>query len=89
MLIVQHMPPDLPEFFPASRQISKLQVVEAEDSMRIAPGKCFIAPGDKRLLVRRQGAKPSRSDDVLVGLQPAVNVLFDSIAKSAQAMPSA
>ena len=83
------MPPGFTKSFSERlNSISRLHVVEAEDGMLIGPGKCFIAPGDKHLKVRRQGASyfAVLDDGPRVGLhKPAVNVLFDSIAESAEA----
>lgn len=83
------MPPGFTKSFSERlNKNSRLQVVEAEHGMRIGPGRCFIAPGDKHMKVRRQGASyfTELDDGPRVGLhKPAVNVLFDSIADSAHA----
>jgi len=63
---------------------SRLPVVEAVDGDRIVPGKVFIAPGDRHLVLERRG------DDVVAVLtqdppenscRPAVDPLFRSVGR--------
>jgi two-component system, chemotaxis family, protein-glutamate methylesterase/glutaminase len=61
-------------------------VYEAEDGQQILPGHAYIAPGDKHLMLVRDGARyVCRLDDgVPVNRhKPSVDVLFRSVAQNA------
>ena len=86
VVITQHIPPVFSRSF-AERmnQISHLAVSEAEDGQQIRPGHAFIAPGDRHLLVARDGARyRCQLDDgpPVNRHRPAVDVLFDSVAEN-------
>lgn len=97
--ILQELPPDLPgmvitQHIPAAfsgpfanrmNSITALQVLEAKDGQHILPGHVFIAPGDRHLLVRRDGARYlcELSDGPPVNRhKPSVDVLFRSVAQN-------
>ena len=87
VVIAQHIPPIFSRSF-AERmnRCSSLMVCEAEDGQQILPGHVFIAPGDRHLVVVRDGARYlcRLSDGPLVNRhKPAVDVLFDSVANNA------
>ncbi len=87
ILITQHIPPVFSRSF-AERmnQCSPLIVCEAEDGQQILPGHVYIAPGDRHLLLTRDGARYvcALSDGEPVNRhKPAVDVLFDSVAEKA------
>ncbi|AGZ46370.1 protein-glutamate methylesterase/protein-glutamine glutaminase [Actinoplanes friuliensis] len=84
IVVTQHMPPVFTRMF-AERldRSTPLRVVEAGDGMELAPGTCYIAPGDKHLVLQRRstatltqlsGAPPENS------CRPAVDVMFRSVA---------
>lgn len=87
MVVVQHMP----ELFTAAfaRRLNdtcRIQVKEAADGDRILPGRALIAPGNRHVLVRRDGAqyRVQLSDGPLVSRhRPSVDVLFQSVARAA------
>lgn len=87
MVIVQHMP----ELFTAAfaRRLDdtcRIQVKEAADGDRVIPGRALISPGNRHLLVRRDGAqyRVQLSDGPLVSRhRPSVDVLFQSVAQAA------
>ncbi|QOV91037.1 protein-glutamate methylesterase/protein-glutamine glutaminase [Humisphaera borealis] len=86
-VIVQHMPPKFTASF-ASRlnQLCGVQVKEAANGDSVVPGRVLIAPGGMHTVLRRSGA--SYYVEVKDGPQvhhqkPSVDVLFDSVAKSA------
>lgn len=89
MVIVQHMP----ELFTAAfaRRLNdtcRIQVKEAAEGDRILAGRALIAPGNRHLLVRRDGAqyRVHLSDGPLVSRhRPSVDVLFQSTASAAGA----
>jgi two-component system, chemotaxis family, protein-glutamate methylesterase/glutaminase len=90
ILLVQHMPPG----FTASLaehldKRSAIQVCEASEGEIIRPGKVYIAPGGRHMVVRRRPAQSSEPDALIVGLndnppenscRPSVDVLFRSMA---------
>lgn len=87
IVVAQHIPVTFSGAF-ANRLNSKcaITVTEAVDGEWILPGHAYIAPGDKHLLVVKDGArwKCRLSDDVPVNRhKPSVDVLFRSVANSA------
>jgi two-component system chemotaxis response regulator CheB len=90
ILLVQHMPPA----FTASLaehldQRSKLTVREARDGEPLRPGRVFIAPGGRHMVVRRLPDPDGGPGELIVGLndnppenscRPSVDVLFRSLA---------
>jgi two-component system chemotaxis response regulator CheB len=84
-VITQHMPQSFTKSF-AQRldSICKMNVHEAQDGERVLPGNAYIAPGDKHMQIVRSGAdyRVKLDDGPLVsGHKPAVDVMFDSLAK--------
>ena len=87
VVVVQHMPAGFTKMF-ADRLNTLAQVVvkEAEDGDQIVDGRVLIAPGGKQLEVVKFGAgwKVRIFDGPLVcGHRPSVEVLMNSVAKSA------
>lgn len=87
IVIVQHMPEHFTKAF-AKRlnSLCQISVKEAEENDAIIPGRALIAPGNRHLLVVRQGARYAvrLSDGPLVKRhRPSVDVLFRSTAKAA------
>ena len=98
--VLTHLPPDcpgvvitqhIPKAFsgPFARRMdgcSAVSVCEAQDGQQILAGHAYIAPGDRHLLVVRDGARyVCRLDDgVPVNRhKPSVDVLFRSVAQNA------
>ena len=87
MVIVQHMP----EVFTAAfaqrlNQMCRVSVKEAAEGDRIIDGRALIAPGNRHMLVVRDGAeyRVRLNDGPLVSRhKPSVDVLFRSVAQSA------
>ena len=87
IVIVQHMP----ELFTAAfarrlNETCRIQVKEAAHGDRILEGRALIAPGNRHLLVRRDGAqyRVALSGGPLVSRhRPSVDVMFQSVAQSA------
>ena len=87
IVIVQHMPANFTAAF-AKRlnSLCEVSVKEAEHGDPILRGHVLVAPGDKHLLLERQGARyhVSIKDGPLVSRhRPSVDVLFRSAARSA------
>ncbi len=87
IMITQHIPPVFSSAF-AQRmnRTSAMTVVEASDGLQVMPGHVYIAPGDRHLLLRRDGARYrcSLSDGPPVNRhRPSVDVLFRSVTQAA------
>lgn len=86
IVIAQHIPPVFSEAFARRmNQITDLTVSEATDNQLMVPGHVYIAPGDRHLLVKRDGAKYrcQLSDGPPVNRhRPSVDVLFRSVAQN-------
>ena len=85
IVVVQHMPEVFTRAF-AERldTVCAIRVKEAEGGEAIVPGTCFIAPGNKHLVVRRSGAvyQTGVMDGAPVSRhRPSVDVLFQSVAR--------
>lgn len=85
--IVQHMPAGFTRAF-AERLDGLIapDVKEAEDGDALLRGRVLIAPGDRHLLVRRNGARYEvevREGPLVSRHRPSVDVLFRSAARSA------
>ncbi len=89
IVIAQHIPKAFSTTFARRMdQMSPMTVYEAEDGQQIRPGHVYIAPGDRHLLVVRDGARyVCRLDDGLPvnRHKPSVDVLFRSVAQQAGA----
>jgi two-component system chemotaxis response regulator CheB len=100
--VLEQLPPDAPAIVisqhipaafsaPFARRmdtVSRMSVAEATDGTLIVPGHVYIAPGDRHLLIERDGARwrCRLSDGPPVNRhRPAVDVMFRSVAQSAGA----
>ena len=87
VVIAQHIPQAFSGPFAARMNAnSALSVCVASDGQPILAGHAYIAPGDRHLLVVRDGARYQcrLSDGELVNRhRPSVDVLFRSVAQSA------
>ncbi|MDH5353972.1 MAG: chemotaxis response regulator protein-glutamate methylesterase, partial [Gammaproteobacteria bacterium] len=86
IVISQHIPGAFSKAF-AQRldQNSAMSVAEAKQGQQILPGHVYLAPGDKHLEVRRDGARflCHINDGELVNRhKPSVEVMFKSVAKN-------
>ncbi|MEW6516019.1 MAG: chemotaxis response regulator protein-glutamate methylesterase [candidate division FCPU426 bacterium] len=86
-VMVQHMPAYImPAFAKRLNDLSALEVQEAKNGMTLRPGLALLSPGDKHMVISRNG------DNYMIHLKdgpkvfhqrPSVEVLFDSVAKCA------
>ena len=87
IVIAQHIPPGFSAAFAARMdRLTPLSVKEAEDGDLVMPGHAFIAPGDRHLLLVRDGARYrcKLSDGEPVNRhRPSVDVLFRSVLQAA------
>lgn len=86
MVITQHIPEafSLP-FAKRMDSMSKMTVFHAEDGQQILPGHVYIAPGNKHLMVVRDGARYicRLNDGPPVNRhKPAVDVMFRSVVQN-------
>lgn len=89
IVIVQHMPPVFTKTF-ADRlnTVCNLTVVEAQDGDLVQSGKVLLAPGNYHVQVEKSGVKyyvKLRQGPPVNHHRPSVDVLFNSVAKSAGA----
>ena len=87
ILIAQHMPAGFTKSF-AQRldSLCRIHVKEAEHGERVLPGHAYIAPGGLHMMLARSGANyvtHLSQDDPVNRHRPSVDVLFDSVARSA------
>lgn len=86
LVITQHIPEAFSKAF-AERmdKISAMTVFEATDGQQILPGHVYIAPGNRHLLVERNGARyVCRLNDgpAVNRHKPSVDVMFRSVAQN-------
>lgn len=87
IVIAQHIPPGFSAAF-ADRmnRLTQLNVKEAEDGDVVIPGHAFVAPGDRHLLLVRNGARyicRLNDGEPVNRHRPSVDVLFRSVLQSA------
>ncbi|MFI5234398.1 MAG: chemotaxis response regulator protein-glutamate methylesterase [Gemmatimonadales bacterium] len=86
IVITQHMPAGFTAAFARRLDgLCRVQVREARSGDVLLPGTAFVAPGDRHLLVRPQGAGWSLllDDGPRVSRhRPSVDLLFDSVARA-------
>ena len=86
VVIAQHIPKAFSgPFAKRMNQCCALTVYEAEDGQQVLPGHAYIAPGDRHLLIVRDGSRyVCRLDDgaPVNRHKPSVDVLFRSVAQN-------
>lgn len=85
IVITQHMPPGFTKMY-AGRLNEECvhHCVEAEDGMRVIPGRVYIAPGDLQMSIHRSGGHyliRCVKGPKVNGHCPSVDVLFNSMAQ--------
>ncbi|HEY4340366.1 MAG TPA: chemotaxis response regulator protein-glutamate methylesterase [Steroidobacteraceae bacterium] len=87
VLVTQHIPKDFSaQFAKRMNACCKVTVCEAQDGQQVLSGHVYIAPGDRHLLLVRDGARYiCRLDDgpAVNRHKPSVDVLFRSVAQQA------
>ena len=86
VVVAQHIPKAFSgPFAKRMDQCCQMTVYEAQDGQQILPGHVYIAPGDRHLLIIRDGARyVCRLDDgtPVNRHKPSVDVLFRSVAQN-------
>ena len=87
IVIVQHMPERFTAAFARRlNDLCEVEIKEAADGDPVLRGHALIAPGDRHLLLERQGARyhvSVRTGPLVSRHRPSVDVLFRSAARSA------
>ena len=87
VVIVQHMPEKFTAAFAKRLNgLCEVEVKEAADGDPVLRGHVLIAPGDKHMLLERQGARyyvSVKTGPLVSRHRPSVDVLFRSAARSA------
>jgi two-component system chemotaxis response regulator CheB len=87
IVVVQHMPEKFTAAFAKRLNgLCEVEVKEAEDGDPVLRGHVLIAPGDKHMLLERQGARyhvAVKPGPLVARHRPSVDVLFRSAARSA------
>ncbi|OJF95309.1 protein-glutamate methylesterase/protein-glutamine glutaminase [Pararhizobium antarcticum] len=87
MVIVQHMPEKFTAAFAKRLNgLCEVEVKEAEDGDPVLRGHVLIAPGDRHMMLERQGARyhvSVRAGPLVSRHRPSVDVLFRSAARAA------
>ncbi|HEX5330946.1 chemotaxis response regulator protein-glutamate methylesterase [Sulfuricurvum sp.] len=87
IIIVQHMPANFTaQFAERLNGICEVDVKEARDGDTVSVGQVLIAPGDLHMVLRRSGHRyyvQIGSGEKVSGHRPSVDVLFNSVAKTA------
>lgn len=89
IIVVQHMPSNFTgPFAQRLNTLCEVEVKEAKNGDTVGIGQVLIAPGDLHMVLRRSGHRyyvQLGSGDKVSGHRPSVDVLFNSVAKSAGA----
>jgi two-component system chemotaxis response regulator CheB len=87
MLVVQHMPVQFTKSFAARLNAgSTVEVREAEHGDSVVTGVVLIAPGDRHMMLKRDGARYTvslKQGPPVNRHCPSVDVLFNSVARTA------
>ena len=86
MFLVQHIHPKFTRILSRRLgEVSAVPVLEAEDGP-IVPGRLYLAPGGRHLVVERAGVAAYRTrltdDPLRQGVRPSVDTLFASVAEA-------
>lgn len=86
IVIAQHIPKSFSmSFAKRLNSLIAMTVYEAEDGQSILPGHVYIAPGDRHLMILRDGARyrcKLSNQSPVNHYRPSIDILFRSIAQS-------
>ncbi len=89
IVVVQHMPEGFTSAFARRLDgVCRIEVREASHGDKVVPGRAYIAPGNRHMLVHRIGSGyflEVREGPLVSRHRPSVNVLFRSVAQTAGA----
>ena len=79
--VVQHLDPRHRSLMPQIiGRRSKLAVYQATDGIELDPGKVYLAPPDRHLLVNRNGTASLTQTELVNFVRPSADLLFESVA---------
>ena len=83
IVVVQHLDPRHRSLMAdILRRRTPLEVVQAAEGDHIRPGKVFIAPPDRHLLVNPDGTLSLSQSELVHFVRPSADLLFESVAAS-------
>lgn len=87
MFLVQHIHPKFTRILTQRLgEVSRLPVQEAEEGAAICPGRLYVAPSGRHLIVERVGPGAYRTrltdDPPCHGVRPSVDALFTSVSEA-------
>lgn len=87
IIVTQHMPANFTKSFSERlNSICRMQVKEAENREQVIPGKVLIAPGNKHMTLKRNGALyyvEVKDGPLVFHQRPSVEIMFNSVAEEA------
>ncbi|MFH2061223.1 MAG: chemotaxis protein CheB [Pseudomonadota bacterium] len=88
ILLVQHIPADMTQFFAKSlNKKSELDIAQAKAGDLILPSRVYVAPGGQHMVVSKADDQGQRriqlnNKPLVNSVRPSADVLFESIAQS-------
>lgn len=83
IVVVQHLDPRHRSLMAdILKRRTRLEVVQAREGDRIAPGTVFIAPPDRHLLLNLDGTLSLTQTELVHFVRPSADLLFESVAAS-------
>lgn len=83
VLVVLHIPPDAPSHLPAIlERSSRLPVAAAQDGEIVRPGRVYVAPTDRHLLLQSDNRLRLTQGPREHWVRPSVDALFRSAAET-------
>ena len=81
VVVVQHLDPRHRSLMPqiVGRR-SNLPVFEAGDAMEVEPGRVYLAPPDRHVLVNRDSTISLTQSELVNFVRPSADLLFESVA---------
>jgi two-component system, chemotaxis family, protein-glutamate methylesterase/glutaminase len=81
IVCVQHLDPRHRSLMPqVIGRRSRLPVVEGEDGAEVLPGRVYLAPPDRHMLVNRDGTLSLTQTELVNFVRPSADLLFESVA---------
>ena len=81
IVVVQHLDPRhrslMPQIF---NRRSSLPVYQAVDGIEVEPGKVYLAPPDRHMLINRDGTVSLTQTELVNFVRPSADLLFESVA---------
>lgn len=81
VVVVQHLDPRHRSLMPQIiARRTKLTVYQAIDGVEVEPGKVYLAPPDRHLLINRDGIVSLTQTELVNFVRPSADLLFESVA---------